>query len=125
LRPDGLLVNIQPLDKSMSLEVRVGSGCRRRAGLAFDDDEAQEDMTSSYATLSALAAEGLFTAQAESVYLLKYHFHVADDWQEFLARPKAGDVEADTDLLASTIAHPDGSIIASELTTITTYNRSS
>ncbi len=112
---------MQPLGKSMDLEVRLGSECRPGVGFVFDDAEAQEDVRSSHRTLTALVAEGLFTRRGEAVYLLEFHFHSADDWQEFLTRPKAGSVEADPDLLASALVHPDGRIVTTEETTITTY----
>jgi len=109
----------------MKLEVRLGVNRRPGVGLVFDSAEAQEDMNSSYGTLTALASEGLFTHLAETVYTLAFHFDSEDDWLEFLARPKAGHVEADPDLLSSTLAHPDGSIVATEDTTITMYQRAS
>ena len=49
-------------------------------------------------------------------------FHTVDDWQAFLTRPKAGSVDADQDLLASALAHPEGSIVLTEETTVTTYD---
>ena len=106
----------------MTLEVRVGAECRPGVGLVFDGAEAQEDFRSAQRTMSALATEGLFTQRGEAVHLLEFHFHSAADWQEFLARPKAGGVKADTDLLAATLAHRDGRIVATEKTGITVYD---
>ncbi len=105
----------------MDLEVRLGSEYRPGVGRVFDGAEAQKDMRSSHRMLTALAAEGLFVRRGKAIYLLEFHFRSANDWQEFLARPMAGSVEADPDLLASTLAHPDGRIVTSEETTITTY----
>ena len=123
LRPGGMLVNIQPLGKPMDLGLIVGSGRRPEAGIVLDNARTQEDMKSSHRTLVGLAAEGLFNRRDESAYLLEYHLSSADDWQEFLARPKAGSVEADPELIASTLAHPDGRIVLTEETTITTWDR--
>ncbi len=114
---------MQPLGESMELEVWLGSERRPGAGVVFDDAEALEDMRLSLRTLSALVAEGLFVRRGETSYMLEYRFHSEADWQEFLARPKAGGVEADPDLLASALAHPDGCIVTTEETTITTYER--
>ena len=107
----------------MDLEVWLGSERRPGIGFVFDDDEAREDMRSSLRTLAALAAEGLFVRRDEAIYALEFHFHSEDDWQEFLVRPNAGSVEADPDLLLSALAHPDGRIVTTEETTITTYER--
>lgn len=119
-----MLVNLQPRGDSIGLDVRLGSEHRPKVGLVFDDAEAQEDMKSSHRTLTALAAEGLFTRCDEGIYLLEFHFSSPEDWHEFLVRPKAGGVEADSDLLSAALAHPDGRIVATESTTITTYKRS-
>jgi len=114
---------MQPLGKPMDLDVRIGPDRRLGVGLAFDDTEAQEDMRSAYGTLSALVGEGLFKRRAEDVYRLEYHFRTEEDWQEFLDRPKADRVEADSVLLSSALAHPDGRIVAIERTTITVCDR--
>ena len=116
---------MQPLGKPRDLEVRVGSESPSGFGLVFDDVEAQEDMRASRRTLTALAAEGLFTRRGDTVYRLEYQFHTAQDWQKFLARPQAGNVEADPDLIASALAHPDSCIVTTEETTVTTYDRTS
>ena len=109
----------------MSLEVRLGSERRSGVGLVFDHAEAQEDIQSSRRMLAALASEGLFTRRGEAVYRLEFHYPSAEDWQEFLARPKAGGMTADPDLLASALADPDGCIVATEETIITSYGRGS
>jgi hypothetical protein len=117
-----LLVNLQPLGESMDLEVRLGAE-RPGTGRVFDDEEAQEDMKSAHRTLAALADEGLFTLHDTTTFRLEFHFHTAEDWREFLARPKAGSVEADPQLLAAALAHPQGSIVTTEQTSATTYDR--
>jgi len=118
-----LLLNIQALGKPLNLEVRVGSERQPGVGRAFDHAEVREDMRSSYRTLAALAAEGLFRRRGRAVYVLEFHFHSADDWRDFLARSKTDRIEADHDRLASALAHPDGRIVGTERTTVSTYDR--
>ena len=67
-------------------------------------DDGQRDMRSSREALAASIRAGLFTARAELSTVLEFHYRTEDDWNEFLARPRTGAVEADPDVLAGALA---------------------
>ncbi len=118
-----MLVILQPFGRGLGLGVWVGSEPRQNAGIVFDDAETREDIRSSLRTLFVIAEEGLFALRTQAAFVLEFHYRRADDWQEFLARPKAGDLEADLDLLAAGLADPAGRIVATELTRCLIYDR--
>ena len=91
----------------MELEVRLGAE-RRPAGVALDSVSALEDMTHSHRMLAEMEEAGLFSLQNEIVFLLEFHFLSAEDWSTFLARPKAGSLEADEDLLGRVLSSVPG-----------------
>ena len=95
----------------MSLEVRLGSE-RRSAGVAFDNPPSLEDMRLSHAKLTELTATGLFSLRYETCYKFNFHFLSREDWSTFLARPRAGGLEADPDLIETALSRTDGRIIA-------------
>lgn len=67
-------------------------------------DDGQRDMRSSREALAASIRAGRFVARAELSTVLEFHYHSEDDWNEFLARPRTGTVEADPDVLAAALA---------------------
>ena len=82
-------------------------------------DDGQRDMRSSREALAASIRAGLFTARAELSTVLEFHYRTEDDWNEFLARPRTGAVEADPDVLAEALAalsRDDAVIVAQEET---------
>ena len=82
-------------------------------------DDGQRDMRSSREALAASIRAGLFTARAELSTVLEFRYHAEDDWNEFLARPRTGAVEADPDALAGALAalsRGDAVIVAQEET---------
>ena len=97
----------------MDLEVRLGSE-RRPAGIVFDNPRSQEDMRLSQRKLTELAAAELFSLRYEAIYLLEFHFLSRDDWSTFLARPRAGGLEVDPDLIETALSRDDGRIVAAE-----------
>lgn len=123
LRPQGLLVNIQPIRRTMNVEARSGSGGRRVVGIVRDDDETYQDIRSSERTLAGLAARGFFVPGPREVYPLEFHFPAAADWQEFLARPRAGRPEVDELVLATAWDDPEGSVVAIDETSVAAYRR--
>jgi hypothetical protein len=104
---------MQPLDGAMPIEVRVGSVCRP-GGTAFDDASAQEDIRSARETLAKMTAAGLFSLRNEITYEMEFHLTSAEAWAAFLARPKAGPVERDQDLVDRALASEDGRVVVLE-----------
>ncbi len=118
------MINLQPHGKSMDLEVRLGSE-RRPAGIAFDNPRSREDMRLSHRKLTELTAEGPFSLRYETFYKFRFHFLSREDWSTFLTRPRAGGLEADSDLIETALSRTDGRIIAAEEIVAGAYERAS
>lgn len=125
LRPEGLLVNIQPYGKRMGIEVRVGAR-RRPAGVVFDNATSLDDMRASLRTLAGTVADGLFSPRGEIFFELRSNFESPEDWWEFLQRPKAGGLEADRALLDEALdrlARGENSLFTIEPEVVAAYER--
>ena len=74
-------------------------------------------MRASLRTLRGQVKQGLFSVSPDIRYRFEYHLDAAKDWTEFLERPGAGGLEADTELLDAAIAaltHGEGRIVVVE-----------
>ena len=118
------MVNMQPLNGAMPIEMRLGDE-RRPNGTAFDDSTATEDMASSRRVLAELTAAGLFSLQFEIPYEMEFHITSPGAWAEFLERPKAGKVEADLNLLDRALMSADGRVIVHETGVAGAYRKGS
>ena len=103
LRPAGCLVSLQPIGRPMPFHLHR-AGRVELVGEVHVTDAGQRDMRSSREALAASMRAGLFTARAELSTVLEFHYRTEDDWNEFLARPRTGAVEADPDVLAGALA---------------------
>ena len=103
LRPGGRLVSMQPVGRPTPLQVRR-AGRVEPVGLVYSTDAGQRDMRSSREALAESIRAGLFTPRGELSTVLEFHYRTEDDWNEFLARPRTGAVEADPDVLAGALA---------------------
>ena len=103
LRPDGRLVSLQPVGRPIRFHL-VRRGRIELVGEVHVTDAGQRDMRSSREALAASMRAGLFTARVELSTVLEFHYRTKDDWNEFLARPRTGAVEADPDVLAGALA---------------------
>lgn len=116
---------MQPHPEPMRLEVVLGP-CRESLGTAYDSGPGLEDIESARRVLAELVAAGLFSWRAETSCMLEFHFHTADDWTEFIDRPKAGVLEADQRLLErglAAMARGEGEIVASRNTGFSVHAR--
>jgi hypothetical protein len=120
-----MLVNMQPHGQLLDLEVCRGA-VRRSAGTAFDDSECRKDMRASLRALAELTAAGLFKLQQEIRLDFEFHFPTAEDWTEWLARPRAGGLAANRELLDKTLpalASGEATIVATEKDVAGVYER--
>ena len=93
-----LLVDVhpRPYRLEMFIEGRKGStriGHVTRAQLAIEDIEGAEQI------LLSRDMAHLFVIEEQIEFEKALYYDQMDDWQEYLARPKTGNVEADTDVL--------------------------
>lgn len=89
-------------------------------------DAGQRDMRSSCEALAESMRAGLFTPRAELSTVLEFHYRTEDDWNEFLARPRTGAVEAEPEVLAAALAalsREDAVIVAREETLFSACDR--
>ena len=94
----GLLVDVHPRPHrlEMFIEDRYGSsriGYVTRALFALEDIEGAEQI------LLSRDMAHLFVIEEQIEFEKALYYDQMDDWQEYLARPKTGNVEADTDVL--------------------------
>ena len=100
----GLLVDVHPRPHrlEMFIEDRHGSsriGYVTRALFALEDIEGAEQI------LLSRDLEHLFVIQEQVEFEKALYYDQMDDWQEYLARPKTGNVEADIDVLDLSLIH--------------------
>ena len=125
LRPGGRLVSLQPVGRPIRFHLSR-RGRIEPLGVVHVTDDGQREMRWSRQALAASIRAGLFTARAELSTVLEFHYRTEDDWNEFLARPRTGAVEADPDVLAGALAalsREDAVIVAREETLFSACDR--
>ena len=113
MRPQGLLINLQPYARPLNLQGRRGDDVRQ-AGSAMENDEKLRDMKASLRELEESGANGLFALRREEHWQFEMRYRTIADWQEFLERPRHGGVEADQELLDAALPPADGSVFSTE-----------
>ena len=111
-------MSLQPVGRPIRFQLSR-PGRVEPVGVVHVTDDGQRDMRSSREALAASIRAGLFTARAELSTVLEFHYRTEDDWNEFLARPRTGVVEADPDVLAgalTALSRDDAVIVAQEET---------
>lgn len=95
---DGVLVDVQPEPTPLHLEVRVGERVAR-AGIAHDARSFRDDLVNARRQLATLVNDGMFSLLRERSTTMRFTYDSVERWQSFLTRPRAGEVEADEELL--------------------------
>lgn len=116
---------MQPIGRPTPFHVRR-AGRIEPLGVVHATDAGQRDMRSSREALAESMQAGLFTPRAELSTVLEFHYRTEDDWNEFLARPRTGAVEADPDVLTGALvalSRENAVIVAREETLFSACDR--
>ena len=116
---------MQPIGRPTPFHVRR-AGRIEPLGVVHATDAGQRAMRSSREALAESMQAGLFTPRAELSTVLEFHYRTEDDWNEFLARPRTGAVEADPDVLTGALvalSRENAVIVAREETLFSACDR--
>lgn len=108
-----MLVNLQPCTSAMPLEAWVGDE-HRAIGNATDSAEMRKNMLGSLAEIDTVIDAGLFRLVDSAEWVFTIVLESAVDWEEFMSSTGCGGADADPDVVAATLAEPDGRIVVTE-----------
>lgn len=97
----------------MPLEAWIGDD-RRSIGDATDSPEMRNNMYSALAAIDGVVDAGLFDLVDSVEWVFTIVLEAVDDWGEFMASTGCGGADADPEVVAVTLADPDGRIVVTE-----------